>query len=81
MIEQLVIAKPEDPIVFLMNLLKKENDDGEFCWMDGCYLTIFLKSNLQKRVKKGKKGGGVNCGKKCRLICGWMTLMIRFFNI
>jgi len=27
MIEQLVIAKPEDPITYLINMLKKENDD------------------------------------------------------
>ncbi|XP_059148511.1 adenylate kinase 8-like [Physella acuta] len=27
LIEQLIISKPEDPLVFLINLLKKENDD------------------------------------------------------
>lgn len=27
MIEQLVVAKPEDPITYLINMLKKENDD------------------------------------------------------
>ena len=30
--EHLIINKPEDPLTFLISLLKRENDDGESQW-------------------------------------------------
>lgn len=29
--EQLIVSKPSDPLAFLVEQLKKENDDGKYC--------------------------------------------------